>query len=92
MAVTVCVLVLLDRVVACSATGKDADKWSRNQLCQTGTDFNNKLVLMGSSRLPGMLGSVPTAAEAPEIKPSLNPRACFVPLAAAASLLGQVCL
>lgn len=46
MPVTVCVL--LDRVLACSATARDADKWSREQLCSTGADFNNKPVLVGS--------------------------------------------
>lgn len=46
MPVTKCVL--LDRVLACSATAIDADKWSREQLCSTGADFNNKPVLVGS--------------------------------------------
>lgn len=48
MLIAVRVLVLLDRVVACSATARQAEKRSRQPLCNAGSGFN-KLVLLGSS-------------------------------------------
>lgn len=49
MPVAVWVLVLLDRVVARSTAGRDADPWSRYQPGRTGTDFIIKLVLVASA-------------------------------------------